>query len=343
MRAVPAIIDPYRLAYTNEYPVSSMFRRSVLDEVGGWVTMRAYEDWHLWMTLAERGSIAVHMGPGGHIPQAPPRNPPLDRLEAHPPRAVRPPEGRPPRLFGSMADNRRRSSLHPMRKLLYPIVYGGRRRFGWGSTSRACSTGSAFGHCGADGQTPECVLAFCCDGCRGRRAAEDQSLDGKPPPGDRGPAGDRGHIDRRRARLELVDAGRGALERALRRERDLDPVRRPDALLHAVRVPALPAVRRRHRARHPAPVVPGLSPEPLPADRARVLGDPPRHSPRPGRGERADGVRRLEVGRLTDPLDFISSRPAAPGLPAGDDDHRHRPRVVAGGRGGLPRPSRCSS
>ena len=65
MRAVPAIIDPYRLAYTNEYPVSSMFRRSVLDEVGGRVTMRAYEDWHLWMTLAERGSIAVHMGPGG--------------------------------------------------------------------------------------------------------------------------------------------------------------------------------------------------------------------------------------------------------------------------------------
>ena len=103
-----------------------------------------------------------------------------------------------------------------MRKLLYPIVHGGRRRFGWSSTSRACSTGSAFGHCGADGQTPECVLAFCCgmDGAAERLKTSPST--GKPPPGHRGPAGDRGHIDRRRARLELVDARRrGALERAL--------------------------------------------------------------------------------------------------------------------------------
>ena len=33
VRAVPPGLDPYRLAYTNEYPVTSLFRRDVLMEV----------------------------------------------------------------------------------------------------------------------------------------------------------------------------------------------------------------------------------------------------------------------------------------------------------------------
>ena len=89
------------------------------------------------------------------------------------------------------------------------------------------------------------------DGSRHSRAPKDDSLDGEPAPGHRGPARDRGDVDPRRTRLELVHAGRrGALARALGGERDLDPVGRPDALLHAVRVLALSPVRRRHRARH---------------------------------------------------------------------------------------------
>ena len=37
VRAVPQTIDPYRLAYTNEYPVSALFRRSELEAVAGGV------------------------------------------------------------------------------------------------------------------------------------------------------------------------------------------------------------------------------------------------------------------------------------------------------------------
>lgn len=133
VRAVPSGLDPYRIAYTNEYPVSALFRRSVLEEVGGWQdTKDGYEDWHLWMTLAERGSTGVHFGAGlvtyrrrlhgGRMLTAAKR--------VHPRLYARLRDDH-PRLFGELASHRRRSELHPMRKLLYPLVYGGRRRFGW--------------------------------------------------------------------------------------------------------------------------------------------------------------------------------------------------------------------
>ena len=36
LRAVPDELDPYRLAFTNEFPSSALIRRSALAEVGGW-------------------------------------------------------------------------------------------------------------------------------------------------------------------------------------------------------------------------------------------------------------------------------------------------------------------
>jgi glycosyltransferase involved in cell wall biosynthesis len=138
MRAVPSAIDAYRLAYTNEYPVSSLFRRSTLDDVGGWVPMPAYEDWHLWMTLAERGSTAIHMGPGVVTYR---RRLHGTRLltgsrRAHPELYARLKDDH-PRLFADLAANRERSDLHAIRKLVYPVVYGGRRRFGWETRIKA--------------------------------------------------------------------------------------------------------------------------------------------------------------------------------------------------------------
>jgi glycosyltransferase involved in cell wall biosynthesis len=133
MRAVPPRIDPYRIAYTNEYPVSSLFRRSALEEVGGWPTfLRAYEDWHLWMTLAERGTIAVHLGPGVATYR---RRLHGSRLltaskNSHPELYARLRADHPD-LFANLPAHRQRSDLHAGRKLVYPIVYGGRRRFGW--------------------------------------------------------------------------------------------------------------------------------------------------------------------------------------------------------------------
>src|SRR5512132_1425979 len=36
-------------------PLSCLYRRSALIEVGGWQLQGGYEDWDLWMTFAERG------------------------------------------------------------------------------------------------------------------------------------------------------------------------------------------------------------------------------------------------------------------------------------------------
>jgi glycosyltransferase involved in cell wall biosynthesis len=132
IRAVPVRIDPFRLAYTNEYPVSALFRREVLESVGAWHAIEAYEDWHLWMTLAERGIEGQHFGfgvitfrkrfhPERMLAHARSYHPGLySRLRADH-----------PRLFDELAAHRRHSPLHPLRKRLYPLIYGRRPRYSW--------------------------------------------------------------------------------------------------------------------------------------------------------------------------------------------------------------------
>lgn len=136
VRAVPDRLDPFRVAYTNEYPVSSMFRRRVLEQLGGWGTRRqgilSYEDWDLWMSIAERGSICVHLG----------RNRLAYRRRIHGSRLLHVGKRnhrelygrlkrRHPDLFGDLRRHRKASDVSNARKLLYPLVYGGRRRFGF--------------------------------------------------------------------------------------------------------------------------------------------------------------------------------------------------------------------
>lgn len=132
LRGVPEELDAYRLAYTNEYPVSALFRRTVLETVGGWPRKIAYEDWHLWMTLAERGEIGVHAGPGL----------PTFRRRLHGERMLHAAKRSHstiysrlrrdhPDLFEDLEAHRRRSPLSPIRKRLYPFVYGGRKRRAW--------------------------------------------------------------------------------------------------------------------------------------------------------------------------------------------------------------------
>lgn len=131
VRAVPEWLDPYRVAYTNEYPISALFRRDALEAVGGWrrawTAQQGYEDWNLWMGLAEKRSRIVHLGPGviGYR-----RRLHGSRLNAEAKRrhteiynVMRDAH---PGLFGSLAEHRRRSDLPFLRKLLYPVVYGAR-------------------------------------------------------------------------------------------------------------------------------------------------------------------------------------------------------------------------
>jgi glycosyltransferase involved in cell wall biosynthesis len=134
VRAVPERLDPFRLAYTNEYPVSAMFRRRVLEDTGGWAgqgyTGRGYEDWNLWMSLAERRERCVHLGVGRITYQ---RRLHGDRKLAAGKRRHGDLYGElrrvHPRLFGELDVHRRDTDLGRVRTRLYPLVYGARRRF----------------------------------------------------------------------------------------------------------------------------------------------------------------------------------------------------------------------
>jgi glycosyltransferase involved in cell wall biosynthesis len=134
LRAVPPTIDTYRLMYTNEYPASALWRRTMLEEVGGWNATRIngyyYEDWDLWLSAAERGERGVHMGAGietycqrVHGPRL------LESIRReHVPiyRMMRVDHAA---VFSKRAHHRRQSDLSRLRGWLYPVVYGRRHRF----------------------------------------------------------------------------------------------------------------------------------------------------------------------------------------------------------------------
>jgi glycosyltransferase involved in cell wall biosynthesis len=56
------VLDPWLITYVNCLTADSLFRRSALLEVGGWTyNGGGYEDWDLWMALAERGHTGVYV------------------------------------------------------------------------------------------------------------------------------------------------------------------------------------------------------------------------------------------------------------------------------------------
>jgi glycosyltransferase involved in cell wall biosynthesis len=131
VRAVPPDLDAYRLAYVNEYPVSSLFRRRDLLAVGGWQDLTpGYEDWNLWLTLVEHGYRGAHLGPGIVTYQ---RRLHGERLLTRAKRQhrshYRQIRAAHPDVFANLGRHRRASDLAAHRKLLYPIVYGSRPRF----------------------------------------------------------------------------------------------------------------------------------------------------------------------------------------------------------------------
>jgi glycosyltransferase involved in cell wall biosynthesis len=130
VRAVPDRLDPYRIAFTNEYAITSLFRRTVLERHGGWrdplPTHRGYEDWNLWMDLAQDGEATVHLdrvmyrrrlhAPGLDLHARTRHAEIYNALKAlH------------PRLFADLATHRANTDLNPVRKLVYPYLYGERK------------------------------------------------------------------------------------------------------------------------------------------------------------------------------------------------------------------------
>ena len=137
LRKIPRALDPFRIAYANEFG-APLLRRTALERVGGWLPdgqdgrTFPYEDWHVWMSLAEHGERGVHMGEGvvtyrrriqRHRRLASDR-----RKHAQSYRLLR---SLHPELFARLREHRRRSDLSRGRKLVYPLVYGRRSRRGF--------------------------------------------------------------------------------------------------------------------------------------------------------------------------------------------------------------------
>lgn len=134
VREVPLTLDPFRLLYTNEYPQTAMFRRRLMDSIGGWdehrVSEYSYEDWALWLTLMSRGASGVHAGAGviTHLQRVHgPRM--LEAARRHHREIYRHMRRSNGVLFSRKRELREASDLSSKRKLLYPVVYGRRPRF----------------------------------------------------------------------------------------------------------------------------------------------------------------------------------------------------------------------
>lgn len=55
-------LDPWRITFVNELVASTLIRRAALISAGGWQLGGLFEDWDLWMAMAERGMRGRHVG-----------------------------------------------------------------------------------------------------------------------------------------------------------------------------------------------------------------------------------------------------------------------------------------
>jgi glycosyltransferase involved in cell wall biosynthesis len=119
--SVARSLDPWLLTYLNDVPVASLVRRAALEEVGGWSMGSGYEDWDLWLALAEHGYSGVHIRrptlryrrrSGRMLEDVTPSHEALyAKLRA-----------RHPSLFAARRANRRGSSAPLRARLAFPIV-----------------------------------------------------------------------------------------------------------------------------------------------------------------------------------------------------------------------------
>lgn len=120
-KRVATELDPWLQTYINDMPVSALFRREALVAAGGWQGRAAYEDWDLWLALAEHGArgrglpfpafrYRVH-GERMYRASRPRHNELYDALRA-----------RHEALFRQRPQNRRRSRAPALVKLAFPAI-----------------------------------------------------------------------------------------------------------------------------------------------------------------------------------------------------------------------------
>jgi glycosyltransferase involved in cell wall biosynthesis len=114
-------LDPWHLSYQNHLPLSALYRRDAVLAAGGWQLDGGYEDWDLWMTLAESGyeGIGVHVVTGEYRVQPGRR---LSRSSSrHAERCARLRE-RHPRLYAERRRHRRASPAPIALKAALPVI-----------------------------------------------------------------------------------------------------------------------------------------------------------------------------------------------------------------------------
>jgi glycosyltransferase involved in cell wall biosynthesis len=119
-RSLPTL-DPWQLSYRNHLPLSALYRRDVVLRAGGWQLEGGYEDWDLWLTLAEAGfegvgipavTGAYRVEPGRRIARSSSRHGErCERIRA-----------RHPRLYAERRRYRRASPAPRMLKLTLPVI-----------------------------------------------------------------------------------------------------------------------------------------------------------------------------------------------------------------------------
>jgi glycosyltransferase involved in cell wall biosynthesis len=115
-------LDPWQVSYQNQLPLSALYRREAVLEVGGWEFQGGYEDWDLWMALAERGwkGIGIPEITGFYRVHGGRRLANSSSRHAERYAKLR---ARHPRLFAERRRHRRESPAPPLLKAALPAVY----------------------------------------------------------------------------------------------------------------------------------------------------------------------------------------------------------------------------
>jgi glycosyltransferase involved in cell wall biosynthesis len=119
-KSLPSL-DPWQISYQNHLPLSALYRRQAVLDAGGWQLDGGYEDWDLWMALAEAG----HEGVGlptvvGEYRVEPGRR--LSRSSSRHAERCAVLRERHPRLFAERRRHRRQSPAPIALKATLPVI-----------------------------------------------------------------------------------------------------------------------------------------------------------------------------------------------------------------------------
>jgi glycosyltransferase involved in cell wall biosynthesis len=114
-------LDPWQVSHQNHLPICSLYRRTALLDAGGWQLPGGYEDWDLWMSLAERGwtGIGIPEVTAHYRTQSGRR---LSRSSQRHAERIEKLRARHPSLFAERRRNRRASPAPRLLKLTLPAI-----------------------------------------------------------------------------------------------------------------------------------------------------------------------------------------------------------------------------